>query len=817
MLTLRAIGSSKQEVNYYAKLGAAEQHDYYAHDRAGTWWGRGAEQLGLTEDVTPQAFENLLRGFAPDGAIKLVRNAGETSRRAAFDLTFSCPKSVSVAWAHAGKQLRREIEACLARALQTVLDYFARECGVTRRGYGTHLVEQAGLIAAIFRHDTSRPVQGMLPDPNLHFHVVLTNATVRADGTTGTLDARPLYRKNMMMALGALYRAEVSRNLSELGLASHRPKKPNREERVSWFELDVVPESLLATMSKRRRVIQQRLAEQGLSGVIASERAALATRSAKTIHTRAELNAAWQQAGHEHGFSQEQLGAAIGRGTSEHDTARACFDRALVRITAERAHFSEPDVTRFAAEEAQGRGVGASEIIRVVKAELGHRYELVRLKDVLGEPRYTTRAMLALERRLVAQATQIHNRSRLAVTFAAVRDVETEFSTLRTEQRTALRHLTAAADLAVVNGIAGSGKTYLLQAARRVWEQAGLEVVGTTLAAKASRVLEEGSGIRSLHIHKLLDELTKERITLTAKSVLVIDEAGMVGTQLMAQLVAAVERAGSKLVLVGDYRQLQAISAGAPFRVLGERLGVVELHEIIRQQEPWAREVVHQFRDGEAAQALATLHERGLLTVAADRDAALERLVRDWSAGQGRDAGGTQHMIFAATNFEVDVLNAMCQAERKRLGVLSEHSIEVRGQTLHVGDRVVATKNHRGLLVQNGMFGTVTQIAGRDVKVAFDGGYQVTISVDAFDRLALGYASTTHKGQGVTTGDSYILAGGSMQDRELTYVQASRARGTTRVYCDAVSAGPELEQLAALMSRSRQKELALEHELEDAA
>lgn len=281
MLTLRAIGSSNQEVNYYAKLGAAEQHDYYAHDRPGTWWGRGAEKLGLAGEVTPQVFGHLLRGFAPDGEIKLVRNAGETARRAAFDLTFSCPKSVSVAWAHADVALRRNIEACLERSLQAVLAYFARECGVTRRGYGTHLVEQAGLIGAIFRHDTSRPVRGMLPDPNLHLHVVLTNATVREDGTTGTLDARALYRKNMMMALGALYRAELSKQLAELGLASHRPRKPNRDERVSWFELEAVPESLLATMSKRRREIQQHLAAQGLSGAIAAERAALATRGKK--------------------------------------------------------------------------------------------------------------------------------------------------------------------------------------------------------------------------------------------------------------------------------------------------------------------------------------------------------------------------------------------------------------------------------------------------------------------------------------------------------------------------------------------------------
>lgn len=424
MLTLRAIGSSNQEVNYYAKLGAAEQHDYYAHDRPGAWWGRGAEKLGLAGEVAPHVFGNLLRGFAPDGATKIVRNAGETSRRAAFDLTFSCPKSVSVAWAQADAALRRKIEACLERALQAVLAYFARECGVTRRGYGTHLVEQAGLIAAIFRHDTSRPVQGMLPDPNLHLHVVLTNATVREDGTTGTLDARPLYRKNMMMALGALYRAEVSMQLAALGLALHRPRKPNRDERVSWFELDAVPESLLATMSKRRREIQQHLAAQGLSGAIAAERAALATRSQKTVHTRVELDAAWQAAGRAHGFTREDLQAALGRGVAKRDTAQNCFERAVARITAERAHFSEPDVTRFAAEEAQGCGVGATEIVNVVKAELSRRQDLVRLKDVLGEPRYTTRAMLALERRLVERATQIHNRSRLAVSFAGVQEVE---------------------------------------------------------------------------------------------------------------------------------------------------------------------------------------------------------------------------------------------------------------------------------------------------------------------------------------------------------------------------------------------------------
>ena len=356
--------------------------------------------------------------------------------------------------------------------------------------------------------------------------------------------------------------------------------------------------------------------------------------------------------------------------------------------------------------------------------------------------------------------------------------------------------------------MAGTGKTYLLGVARRVWEQQGFHVLGTSLAATAAKRLEGGSGIASTHLHKLLADLKGDKKLLSPTTVLVVDEAGMIGTKQMLELIALTERAGSKLVLVGDYRQLQSIEAGSIFRGIAKRTGCFELKDIIRQREKWARKSVHELAAGNAESALLRYAKRGLLHIAADREQAMEKLVTDWAQYSQGNLEDTQ--IFVGTNLDRIMLNRLCQRARLLAGELSKVFISVGSETIRAGDRVLFTKNNALLFIQNGAIGTVTEVLTDcdTLRIQLDDGFKINIETKSYDHLDLGYAVTTHKGQGQSVEQSFVLTGGPMTDREISYVQGSRAKGVTRFYTDILSGGENIEALAKQMERSRAKRLA---------
>ncbi len=499
MLSIKPIGGSDRQVGYYARLG---REDYYSHggEPPGIWWGVGAERLGLIGEVEAASFGNLLRGYLPsvDGPRKLVQNSGQTSRRSGFDLTWSAPKSASVLWALSDERRRKEIERSLRCAVARTLKAFARLCGQTRRGRRGLHVEQADLVVAMFRHETARGVEGSAPDPNLHWHTVVCNLAVREDGGTAALDARRLFQPHMKMLLGALFRAELAKDLEKLGLACYRPTN-DREKKVSWFELSCVPPELVQTFSKRRQEMQTWLNERSLTGAQAAERAALATRAKKVAYPREELLTTWRQVGRDQGFAAGEhftMRRPLDNPCNRPEQEEAALQEALEEITEQRARFSELELLRFTAQAAQGRSLGIDDIFHVVDHAIKHSAELVRLEGVDGERYYTTQEMLALEERLLASVERLHASDGSPLAEETVQSVLAEYTTVRKEQTIAVRHVTLEPGrIACVNGLAGTGKTFMLQIARQAWQRAGYEVLGTTLAAKASQTLEAESGI----------------------------------------------------------------------------------------------------------------------------------------------------------------------------------------------------------------------------------------------------------------------------------------------------------------------------------
>ncbi len=288
MLSLSTV--TAERIGYYLSIA---QEDYYTKglEPPGTWFGPGAERLGLRGEVAQDQFRPLLAGFSPDGHGPLVQNAGHTNRQCGWDLTFSAPKSVSVLWALGPPEVRSAIEAAHRQAVEACLAYVQQHCAATRRGPRGTSREPALLAFALFDHGTSRA-----QDPLLHTHATLLNLGLRQDGTTGTIESRPIFRAKML--IGHRYQMELAAGLR------HRLPLTLEPERVG-FHVVGVPHELCRVFSQRRQAIERHLQKRGLQGALAAKAATLATRPKKIAVSREELQAQWEERAAAWGWSAE--------------------------------------------------------------------------------------------------------------------------------------------------------------------------------------------------------------------------------------------------------------------------------------------------------------------------------------------------------------------------------------------------------------------------------------------------------------------------------------------------------------------------------
>ena len=318
------------------------------------------------------------------------------------------------------------------------------------------------------------------------------------------------------------------------------------------------------------------------------------------------------------------------------DIARANGDRiianpsvALDAITRQHATFTRRDLARFVHTHSDG----LPQFDAVMNAVQGSP-ELVRLgRNGRGEERWTSREMLAVEERLHGAAKIMAERERHRVRAAsagqALEHAETQGLVLSREQRIAFAHVTDGPDLGIVVGYAGSGKSAMLAVARETWEDSGVR--GVALSGIAAENLESGSGIASRTIASLEHQWAQGRERFDAQDVLVIDEAGMVGSRQLERVLGEAERRGAKVVLVGDPEQLQAIEAGAAFRSLTERHSHAEIAEVRRQRERWQQKATRELGSGRAGEALDAYRDHGMVHGAETRDRARTDLIEGWT------------------------------------------------------------------------------------------------------------------------------------------------------------------------------------------
>jgi len=328
----------------------------------------------------------------------------------------------------------------------------------------------------------------------------------------------------------------------------------------------------------------------------------------------------------------------------------------------------------------------------------------------------------------------------------------------------------------------------MLKTADMAWENQRSTVHGGALAGKAAEGVQSASGITARTLASLEVSWKNGYEPIAPGDVLVVDEAGMIGTRQMMRIARKWQSIGAKLVLIGDPDQLQPIEAGHPFRRLIETHGAARLTEIHRQREEWQRQASRDLAEGRVREAVETYDQNGSVTNRWSRNTALAALVEDYMADIEMNGTNISRLAFAHRCKDVYALNQAIRSAMRSSGTPKPETLfetETGPRAIADGDRIVFTRNDKAIGVKNGMLGTVTKTSRNQIMVNLDkeNGQSRTITFNpntyrAFDH---GYAVTIHKSQGATVDRSYVLASRTM-DEPLTYVAMTRHRDDMKLY-----------------------------------
>ncbi|MFB9871094.1 Ti-type conjugative transfer relaxase TraA [Acetobacter farinalis] len=525
------------------------------------------------------------------------------------------------------------------------------------------------------------------------------------------------------------------------------------------------------------------------------------------------------------GMRREERGEDAERVADHLEIARRNGERllaephvALEALTKQQSTFTRQDLARFVDRQTADAEQFSAVMVRVEACP-----ELVALgKDGHGRERFSTREMIGVEQRL-EEASLAMGQSQGHAVPLAVRRAAMARDGLGDEQALAVGEVTKSRDLSVVVGYAGTGKSTMLGVAREAWEEAGYRVRGAALSGIAAEGLEAGAGIESRTLASLERAWERGFDLLERGDVLVVDEAGMVGSRQMERVLSAARSAGAKVVLVGDPEQLQAIEAGGAFRAVAERVGSVEITAVRRQREGWQQAATKELATGRTGEALGRYEAAGLVRGHDTLEEARAGVVAGWD--EARQAAPEESQIMLAhRRVDVRALNEAAREIRREAGELGDDVLVPTAQGERVfadGERVYFLRNDRELGVKNGTLGTVRGIVGSAeagdlaLSVQLDGkegagrGRVVSVSVADYDALDHGYAATIHKSQGVTVDRAHVLATGSM-DRHGAYVALSRHRESVSVHWGRDDVG-DRDGLVRRLSRERLKDTTLDY------
>ena len=793
---------------YYLESQRSFRHpnEYYTagEEPDGVWFNpKGLLGLENGGKVDSGDFHRLYHGFAPDGSQKLTRNAGSEQRSPGVDMTFSADKSMSALWAIADPALRGEIEQAHNDAARVALEETVfRYCAYTRiRDREGHIqVLPADISVAMFQHGTSRE-----NDPQLHTHCVIFNAArTREDGKWRAMHQYPVY--SWAKAAGAVYRNALAWNLRErLGVRMEQYGPDGGLTRIEGM-----PEDLQVFWSKRRKAIVAKAGELGIPSLGNASRMAgvnKITRAGKSHDNDPEVrHRRWHEEAE--GFAEREALIASVTGhevKTSREAIRELTDRLddlPAHLARQEAVFRRPDMVEAAANASAG--LIGPEALKTAIERLRRNPEIERLEpkkptaeSLAGMAHteiYSTRHNLGLEQAVKDMTAAMtadtgHGLPEQAVKEKVEALLEQGYP-LSQEQSLAIRHATTRGGcVAVIEGAAGSGKTTTLRPITDLHREHGYEIVPTAVAWRTAVALGDDCDARAYCVDKLLKLAAKGQVEIGRKTLIVVDEAGMLSTRQAHHILQLSERHGAKVVFAGDTRQQQPVEAGPGLRLIRDVARSVRVDRIRRQRAdledvlihvhgetpeqarfaaaltnqreqkriladyeamerkplftPWQVAVSEALRDGEAEKAIEAWQLRNRLHLCHDEEKTLTRLVDDW-VRHVRTQPGTSTVVLARTKAEgralswlmrqrvlartPDAKRAVIEVSRDLDGRLTEPLEIAVGDSIRIG----ATQWEKQLF--NGTVVTVEDLEVRRAEAA-------AVSRKARNRRAAGHTS----------------------------------------------------------------------------
>ena len=583
------------------------QENYYSKEESqknSQWYGQGAKNLGLQGNIKGEDFANLLHGNLPNGEKFRSRppTHSDYKERAGVDLTFSAPKSVSLAVLVNGD---RQLEQAHREAVKTTLAVAEERYAQTRiRENGNRKTVTTGnLVIGQFHHDTSRE-----KDPQLHTHAVIINGTQNSEGRWYSLNSDELFRQQKL--LGTIYQNELAIRASILGYEIEQ-----REN--GQFDLKGYTQEQLAYYSKRRKQILEVVGEGASRKQI--ELAALKTRKPKGKEVpREELQKYWQAEAEAIGVKHPQPNKVYQKKGGNNSDSDKAVAEAIEHSSERNVNFKKEDLEKFVLAEI------GTHSWRDIQKSIENNQDLIKAK----EREYTT--MTALNREL--------DTIRIVNNGDSVRAIATDEAV---EQATAEKGLTKGQRDAIAlaattenryiawQGKAGVGKTYALNEFRNIAESKGYTIKGYAPSASAAKVLGEELGIESNTVaRKLISKpLKKDK---SQQQIWVVDEAGLLNARDTHNLLKKAEEEKARILFVGDTRQLSAVEAGNPFKSLQKAgMQTAYLNRSLRQKTADLKAAVDKISEGQISEGVKILDDNGRISEAKDNNRA-ERIADDY-------------------------------------------------------------------------------------------------------------------------------------------------------------------------------------------
>ena len=695
------------------------QENYYTMGESFTnaeWLGKAAQVQGLSGQIKEPDFLNAYSSLDPEGnplrKQQQYKKSSHRYNRPGTDVTLSAPKSVSVA--ALVYQDPKILEAHKA-AVRATMKYVENNCifyQTKQRGKKQLLQSETAQIA-VFHHDDNRN-----KDPQLHSHCVILNQTVCPDGKWRAVANEQLYKQQK--TIGAYYDHELARQIQQLGY------------QVEWtsdhtFELaGIDKEKLDAVFSTRSNQIEAELAKLGLtrSSATAEQKQAvcLKTRQEKKQHhhpqDRIKQLEEWQTRARESGIEiskpteyHREFMKRTYHNPSYFNNFKNLISNATENLTEHSSAFKPHELLRECLRQSQGR-YDPEKIL----SEIALHKEFVPTRD----QRLTTKSVLSREQKIIQLAKGGIN-SQIPLSSQEKAEAVSKSRSLNQGQATALKQMVTSRDSVIlIQGNAGVGKTYTMKAlASTVGDKQPIR--GLAPSAAAASVLQDESGITS---QTLASYLLTPKEQLPQQEVILVDEAGMISTRSARQLLEKAHELKSRVILIGDTKQLSAISAGAPFKLLQDAgLPIATIDQNLRQRDPNLKQVVnslatHDKNPDSVNGAYQKLNEQEKIKQIVEDEKRIDTIASDYLSRPVEIRRKT--LILAGTNADKKAIASKVRQGLIAEGTLGDENLKIQTLRRKNIDKFALTQAH------NYQRGDVIKFQTDSAKFSKDLYYRVT-------------------------------------------------------------------------------------------